>query len=187
MHGPGDIVSDHRRHGDERACGQEAGFDGRAERLVGDAIRCWLEGYETGNINSWEKGWRLFSLDLGSERARSVVTELACWVRAVTSIAARRVEYRSSRDEARGFCADEMLAIRMIAAGQHNAIGTMRRCGRYLTGVTDTSSIEVATRRLAGALDAAGVHLRPEQIQCHVNCANAGMPQTAGSSSWRSR
>jgi hypothetical protein len=54
-----------------------------AERLVGIGFRCWLAGYDTGDISCWENGWNEYSRTLGAERAKRAVTELACWVRAV--------------------------------------------------------------------------------------------------------
>ena len=53
-----------------------------AERLVGVGFRCWLAGYETGDISCWESGWNAYSVALGPLHAKRAVTELACWVRA---------------------------------------------------------------------------------------------------------
>lgn len=54
-----------------------------AEWLVGVGFRCWLAGYDTGDIACWETGWNAYARVLGTERAKRAVTELACWVRAV--------------------------------------------------------------------------------------------------------
>ena len=51
-----------------------------AEWLVGVGFRCWLAGYDTGDIACWETGWNEYSRVLGTERAKRAVTELACWV-----------------------------------------------------------------------------------------------------------
>ena len=64
-----------------------------AEWLVGVGFRCWLAGYDTGDISCWEHGWNAYSHVLGAERAKRAVTELACWVRAVRSSASRKIEY----------------------------------------------------------------------------------------------
>ena len=51
-----------------------------AEWLVGVGFRCWLAGYDTGDIACWENGWNEYTRALGTERAKRAVTELACWV-----------------------------------------------------------------------------------------------------------
>ena len=45
-----------------------------AEWLVGMGFRCWLAGYDTGNIACWENGWNEYARALGPERARRAVT-----------------------------------------------------------------------------------------------------------------
>ena len=64
-----------------------------AEWLVGVGFRCWLAGYDTGDIACWETGWNAYARALGTERAKRAVTELACWVRAVRASASRKIEY----------------------------------------------------------------------------------------------
>ncbi len=64
-----------------------------AEWLVGVGFRCWLAGYDTGDIACWENGWNEYARALGTERAKRAVTELACWVRAVRATASRKIEY----------------------------------------------------------------------------------------------
>src|SRR4030042_6139507 len=64
-----------------------------AEWLVGVGFRCWLAGYDTGDIACWETGWNAYARVLGTERAKRAVTELACWVRAVRASASRKIEY----------------------------------------------------------------------------------------------
>jgi hypothetical protein len=63
-----------------------------AEWLVGMGFRCWLAGYDTGDISCWENGWNAYARALGTERAKRAVTELACWVRAVRATASRKIE-----------------------------------------------------------------------------------------------
>ena len=66
-------------------------------------FRCWLAGYDTGDIACWETGWNAYSRVLGTERAKRAVTELACWVRAVRASASRKIEYYPFG--CAGFCA----------------------------------------------------------------------------------
>jgi hypothetical protein len=105
---------------------------GGAEWLVGIGFRCWLAGYDTGDITCWRTGWNEYSRTLGTERAKRAVTELACWVRAVRVSAARKIEYCPF--DVSLFCADERIAISLIAASQHRRCPAMRACALALTG-----------------------------------------------------
>ena len=105
---------------------------GGAEWLVGVGFRCWLAGYDTGDIACWETGWNEYSRQLGTERAKRAVTELACFVRSVRASASRRIEYYPHG--CKGFCADECMAISLIAASQHHRCPAMRACALALTG-----------------------------------------------------
>ena len=42
-----------------------------AEWLVGVGFRCWLAGYDTGDIACWENGWNEYNRLLGTERMGS--------------------------------------------------------------------------------------------------------------------
>ena len=95
--------------------GEVHAFSG-PEWLVGVGFRCWLAGYETGDITCWENGWNTFNRVLGPARAKRAVTELACWVRATRAAAARKIEYNAL--DSRRFCADECMAMSLIAASQ---------------------------------------------------------------------
>jgi hypothetical protein len=97
-----------------------------AERLIGLGFRHWVAGYKSGDIDRWEDAWRLYSRALGPNAARTAVSELSAWVRAV-SAAARR-EITVSATDCTGFCRDECLAVSMIAACQHNTCPAMRAC-----------------------------------------------------------
>ena len=103
-----------------------------AEWLVGVGFRCWLAGYDTGDIACWETGWNAYARVLGAERAKRAVTELACWVRAVRTSASRKIEYYPFG--CAGFCRDECMAISLIAASQHHRCPAMRACALALTG-----------------------------------------------------
>jgi len=89
-----------------------------AERLVGVGFRCWLQGFQTSDIGCWEVAWDEFSRAVGPQAAKPLMTELACWVRAVQDSAERRIEVFPA--QCRRFCRDECLAISMVAACQHS-------------------------------------------------------------------
>jgi len=102
------------------------------ERLVGVGFRCWLAGYQTSDIGCWEVAWHEFSRAVGPRAAKPLMTELACWVRAVQDSAERRIEVYPA--QSRQFCRDECLAISMVAACQHSACPAFRACAVALLG-----------------------------------------------------
>ncbi len=113
-------------------------------------FRCWLAGYDTGDIACWENGWNRICARARPERARRAVTELACWVRAVRASASRKIEY--SPFGCPGFCADECMAISLIAASQHHRCPAMRACALALTGSDSVDPVLEAANAFADAL-----------------------------------
>lgn len=97
-----------------------------AERLIGLGFRYWVAGYKSGDIDLWEEAWRIYSSALGPNAARTAVSELSAWVRAVSAAARREIEVCAG--DCAGFCRDECLAVSMIAACQHNTCPAMRAC-----------------------------------------------------------
>lgn len=133
-----------------------------AERLVGLGFRCWLAGYDTGNISCWENGWNEYARALGAERAKRAVTELACWVRAVRASAARKIEYCPV--DCPGFCADECMAISLIAASQHHRCPAMRACALALIGSDLVDPVIDTANAFADALQDADQRLSPDAV-----------------------
>lgn len=133
-----------------------------AERLVGVGFRCWLAGYDTGDIACWEAGWNTYAKALGAERAKRAVTELACWVRAVRASASRQIEYCPVG--CAGFCRDECMAISLIAASQHHRCPAMRACALALTGSSLVEPVIDAANAFADVLQEADQLLSPEAV-----------------------
>ncbi len=133
-----------------------------AEWLVGMGFRCWLAGYDTGDIACWENGWTAYARALGTERAKRAVTELACWVRAVRATASRRIEY--SPVGCPGFCADECMAISLIAASQHHRCPAMRACAAALTGSELVDPVLDAANAFADVMQEADQRLSPDAV-----------------------
>lgn len=96
------------------------------EMLVGYGFRGWIAGYQTGDVQCWERVWRLYSNLLGPKAARGAVNCLALWAKSVSAASRREVEI--SPLEACEFCRDECLAISLIAASQHQTCPAMRAC-----------------------------------------------------------
>ena len=133
-----------------------------AEWLVGVGFRCWLAGYDTGDIACWENGWNEYNRLLGTERAKRAVTELACWVRAVRASASRKIEYYPFG--CAGFCADECMAISLIAASQHHRCPAMRACALALTGSELVEPVIDAANAFADVLQDANQRLSQDAV-----------------------
>ncbi len=63
-----------------------------AEQLVGFGFRCWLAGYQNGDISCWGTGWDHYSKTLGVAKAKPIVNELAFWVQTVCSCSKRKID-----------------------------------------------------------------------------------------------
>ena len=109
----------------------DAGVTG-PQRLVGLGFRYWLTGIRHGDISCWERAWCAYSSAMGPAAAKSAVTDLSCWVKAISHHAQRPLT--TSPVDCDRFCRDECTAIAMIAACQHNACPAMRACAFSLLG-----------------------------------------------------
>jgi hypothetical protein len=131
-------------------------------RLVGIGFRCWLAGYQTGDIACWETAWDTFAGELGSQRAKVAVTELACWVRSITYNAQRPIEVFPH--PCATFCRDECMAVSMIAAGQHGQCPALRACAFALLQTSDVDAVVDGAQAFAGALRDIDLVLPPMAI-----------------------
>jgi hypothetical protein len=102
------------------------------QRLVGLGFRYWLTGIRMGDISCWERAWCAYASAMGASAAKSAVTDLSSWVRAISHHAQRPLI--TSPVDCERFCRDECTAIAMIAACQHNACPAMRACAFSLLG-----------------------------------------------------
>jgi hypothetical protein len=132
------------------------------ERLVGVGFRCWLAGYQTSDIGCWEVAWQEFSRAVGSRAAKPLMTELACWVRAVQDTAERRIEVYPA--QCRQFCRDECLAISMVAACQHCACPAFRACAVALLGSDEIDEAMEGAEEFALRLKEADQLLSPGTV-----------------------
>ena len=90
------------------------------------------------------------------------MTELACWVRAVRATASRKIEYYPFGCS--GFCADECMAISLIAASQNQRCPAMRACALALTGSDLVEPVIDAANAFADVLEEADQRLSPEAV-----------------------
>jgi hypothetical protein len=129
------------------------------ERLVGLGFRYWLMGFRTGDISCWERAWRAYSNTLGAAAAKSAVTDLSCWVRAINRHARRDLE--TSAVDCQRFCRDECIAIEMIAACQHHACPAMRACAFALLGCSLIDEVVEGAETFAATMRGADQVLPP--------------------------
>jgi len=132
------------------------------ERLVGVGFRCWLAGFQTSDIGCWEVAWQEYSKAVGPHAAKPLMTELACWVRAVQDTAERRINVYPA--QCREFCRDECLAISMVAACQHSACPAFRACAVALLGSDEIDEAMEGAEDFAMSLKAANQILSPATV-----------------------
>lgn len=132
------------------------------ERLVGVGFRCWLAGFQTSDIGCWEVAWHEFSQAVGARAAKPLMTELACWVRAVQDSAGRKIEVYPA--QCRRFCRDECLAISMVAACQHSACPAFRACAVALLGCNEIDATIEGAEGFARSLKEADQVLSPGTV-----------------------
>lgn len=144
-----------------RAAPPEISFD-TAERLVGLGFRLWLNGFRTGDISCWERAWQAYAACLGPGCAKGAVTDLACWVKAISRHARRDLETRTI--DCDSFCRDECVAIAMIAACQHNACPAMRACAFSLLGCSMIDEVVEGAENFAATMRQADQVLRPSFV-----------------------
>jgi hypothetical protein len=143
------------------------------ERLVGVGFRCWLTGYQTSDIGCWEVAWDEFSRAVGPRAAKPLMTELACWVRAVQDSAERKIEVYPA--QSRQFCRDECLAISMVAACQHSACPAFRACAVALLGCDEIDEAMEGAEEFALRLKEADQLLSPGTVFMAAGLVAPGM------------
>lgn len=143
------------------------------ERLVGVGFRCWLAGFQTSDIGCWEVAWDQFSRAVGPKAAKPLMTELACWVRAVQDTAERRIEVYPA--QCRQFCRDECLAISMVAACQHNTCPAFRACAVALLGSNQIDEAMEGAEEFALRLKEADQMLSPGTVFMGAGLVSPGI------------
>ncbi|WP_125461704.1 MULTISPECIES: hypothetical protein [Rhodomicrobium] len=127
----------------------------KSEALVGFGFRCWLSGYQSGNIQAWENCWVHYCRELGSRRAREAMTDLSSWVHSVRSHAVRDIELMAPG--CASFCRDERLAISLVAASQHHGCPALRACAVALLGSEQVEPVLRTAQHFAITLETAGI------------------------------
>ncbi len=120
------------------------------EHLVGVGFRCWMAGYQTGDINCWESAWNHIAGKVGVESAKALVSDLSCWVRTIHTKTARPIEVYPMN--CAGFCRDECMAISLIAASQNDQCPALRACAFALLDSNELDEVIDLTDRFAMTL-----------------------------------
>jgi len=126
---------------------------GRTETLVGLGFRCWMAGFQTGDISLWQRAWQSSAEVLGTEQASAVCGAFSRWVRAVRDHSSRELEVLPS--DCPLFGRDECVAIALIAAYQHQACPALQACAMTLLGCEPRGKVadlsHTVAERLRGA------------------------------------
>jgi hypothetical protein len=130
-----------------------------SEWLVGVGFRCWMAGYQTGDIACWEHAWNVYASELGPQSARAIVTDLGCWVRKIRDVSSRDIKTYPAA--CRTFCRDECIAVAMVAASQNNVCPALRACTYALLGCANVDAVLKETETLAATLAAHDRRLSP--------------------------
>jgi hypothetical protein len=133
------------------------------ERLVGLGFRYWLTGFRTGDISCWERAWCAYSNALGPTAAKGAVTDLSCWVRAISHHTQRNLE--TAAPDCDRFCRDECTAIAMIAACQHHVCPAMRACAFSLLGCSMIDTVVQGAESFAATMRGADQVLSAASMQ----------------------
>jgi hypothetical protein len=143
------------------------------DRLVGIGFRCWIAGFQQGDIGAWELAWDAFSRAVGPRAAKPLMSDLACWVHAVQDTAERRIEINPA--QCRRFCRDECLAISMIAAAQHSACPAIRACAVALLGSPRIDEAMQGAEEFAAQLREADQLLSPGTLFMGADIISPGL------------
>ena len=136
---------------------------GEPERLVGLGFRYWLTGFRTGDISCWERAWRAYANALGTSVAKTAVTDLAGWVRAINKHSQRTLG--TAAVDCDRFCRDECIAIEMISACQHHACPAMRACAFALLGCSMIDEVVQGAETFAATMRCADQVLPPSFVR----------------------
>lgn len=131
----------------------------RPERLAIEGYRHWLNGFRTGSIACWERGYDVCADEVGAAAAARLAGELTPWVRETCRSTRRDLDcfpYGSGC-----LCRDECLVLAMLAAHQHGDAATADLAARHLVGDGDPGRASAAAGVFARALGEADQRLLP--------------------------
>ena len=150
-------------------------LDRPAEKLVVTGFRCWMAGYELGDIECWEIAWTEFAKILGPRNARSSLSELQYWVRTLRHVTTRQITCFPYC--CKNICKDECMALSLISAHQRQDRSAARAAAHYISGLNDCANLRElvdASSSFAAALADAGQILVPVSLDLVERIAQHG-------------
>jgi hypothetical protein len=121
------------------------------------ALRYWLSGYETGDVDCWELAWQGASKMLPLDDAKRTMAEVGYFTRVLRSTLEQRfmfLPYCCGR-----FTQEEQLATLLVSAAQRGEIAAAGGFARRLTGNNEHCALVDAALDLARALEHGGMRL----------------------------
>lgn len=143
-----------------------------AERLVLTGVRCWMAGYEHGDIQCWETAWRHYSSVLGTRPGRLLLSELQYWVRVLRDVSIRPISFYPHC--CRHVCADECVGLSILSAYQHQDQSAARAGVHRLSGLNPGAAFDLlieASSGFAAALSDADQILLPVPLHLTEHAA----------------
>jgi hypothetical protein len=143
-----------------------------AEVLLLTALRCWLAGYETGDIACWELAWQGVSRNRSLADAKRIIAELGQFTRVFRQSLTCRFVYLP-------YCCgritdEERLALQLVACAQQGELIRAGQLAHKLSNNDDHADLVRAASDLGGALkDAALTLLHPEILESSCNDSRA--------------
>ncbi len=152
-------------HSMQFGCDTASLLDRPAERLVIKGFRCWVAGYEFGDIDCWETAWDIYLEILGSEQAKPVLSALQYWVRTLRLVSVRKVQCFPHCCNHLNH--DERMTLSSISASQCDDPSSMRASLHHLSGLNAGAELDLLTDAANGfssALTNAGQFLMPVRL-----------------------
>ena len=133
----------------------------RAEVILLTTFRCWLAGYETGDIACWELAWQGLARTVPLADAKRIIAELGQFVRVFRGTLATRFVYLPHC--CGRVTADECLALELVASAQRGAVDSAQHCALKLSQNKSHTDLVEAASDLGKALRKADLRLtRPD-------------------------
>ena len=128
-----------------------------AEVFLLTAFRCWLAGYETGDIACWELAWQGVSRNRPIADTKRVIAELAHFTRVFRQTLACRFVYLP-------YCCgritdEECLALQLVACAQQGELIKAGQLAQELSKNDNYADLVGAASDLGGALKQAALTL----------------------------
>ena len=142
---------------DRRAVGYHNGA--AAEILLFEALRCWMAGYETGDIACWDLAWDALCREVPVESAKPLFGELQHFARTMRSVARQPLGWRPFC--CRGLCKDECIVLALLDAAQRFDEEQLDLALRHLVPLDESGRTRQAAIAFSQALARAGLFIAP--------------------------